>query len=365
MRVGIDYLPAVTHWPGVGRYARELVRALAPLRERPELALLDLGGEPRTIGEPWLGIEGHGRVTRVSRRTPRRAVNALHRVFGRGADRVLGGVDLFHRILPHYPPVSDAPQTMAVGELPPEGSEAEAELARVLGTLAGVLVASRFGADELVRRFDLPRERVHLVSLGCDHWRRELPEPPPRSGEPTLLVLGAVRPDRHHVTILAAFEELLAKREAARLVIVGGGTRTDRERFSSKLRFSPAHQAVEWIDEPDERALPRLVAEAWVLVHLSQGELTAVTPLEAFSFGTAVVTNPGGPFEEALGDEARTFDTGRGGRPDPSRLAEEIRAALATATDPDAHGRRVRVAEPFSWTASARRTVDAWSRVLA
>ena len=31
LRVGLDYLPATTHWPGVGRYVREFVRALVRL----------------------------------------------------------------------------------------------------------------------------------------------------------------------------------------------------------------------------------------------------------------------------------------------------------------------------------------------
>ena len=47
MRVGMDYLAAVTHPPGVGRYVRELVRAVVRLDERPALALFELGGGAR------------------------------------------------------------------------------------------------------------------------------------------------------------------------------------------------------------------------------------------------------------------------------------------------------------------------------
>ncbi len=366
MKVGIDYLPAVTHWPGVGRYARELVRALAALDDRPELALYDVGGEARTIGEPALGIAGSARVTRVSRRLPRRVVERWARLTGRGADRALGGVDLFHRVLSGYPPVGDVPQTMAVGELPPAKSAAEAELGALLGSLAGVLAPSRHGAAELVRRFDLAPERVHDVSLGCEHWRRDFAgPPPPKSGAPSLLVLGSVRPERRHALILAAFERLLAKDRAVRMVFVGGGEQGDRERLEGLLRFSSARDSVHWIRAPVERDLPGLVADAWVLVHLSEGELSAVTPLEAFSFGTAVVTNPGGAFAEALGAEARTFDAFWRKRPDVDLLAAEIRAALESATDAAAFERRIALASEFTWERSARRTVEAWRLVLA
>lgn len=363
MRVGIDYLPAVTHWPGVGRYARELVRALAPLEDRPELALLDVGGERRTIGEPWLGLAGARGVRRRSRRLPRRVLRVLARL-GRGADRALGGVDVFHSVLPGWPPVSAARRTLAVGELPPEGSPEEERLAGVLRELAGALAASRHGAAELARRFSLPPERVFDVSLGCDHWRRDYgAEPPPKAGAPSLLVLGALRRERRHDTILSAFEDLLAGGHAARLVVLGGGARADRERFSRNLAFSSARGAVEWVPEPAERDLPRRVAEAWVLVHLSRGELTAVTPLEALSFGTAVVTNPGGAFEEALGEEACYFDAERRGRPDAPELARAIRTALEGAADPQGFRRRVERAAPFTWERSARATVAAWRAV--
>ena len=49
MRVGIDYWTAPTHAPGVGRYVRELVRALARRPDAPELALLELGPGARGV----------------------------------------------------------------------------------------------------------------------------------------------------------------------------------------------------------------------------------------------------------------------------------------------------------------------------
>ena len=42
-RVGIDYLQAVSHAPGVGRYAREMVRALVRQANCPDLRLFEWG----------------------------------------------------------------------------------------------------------------------------------------------------------------------------------------------------------------------------------------------------------------------------------------------------------------------------------
>ena len=55
-RVGLDLWPATTHAPGAGRYARELVRALARLTAPPRLSLLDVGPGAR-IQASGLGLD--------------------------------------------------------------------------------------------------------------------------------------------------------------------------------------------------------------------------------------------------------------------------------------------------------------------
>ena len=92
--VGIDYLSAVTHPPGVGRYLRELVRALVRLEQRPELRLLEVGGGSRVMEGPPLGLAGAARVRRLRSRLPRRTLDLLSRM-GLGAARLLGGVGGF------------------------------------------------------------------------------------------------------------------------------------------------------------------------------------------------------------------------------------------------------------------------------
>ena len=97
MRVGLDYLPAVTHAPGAGRYARELVRALVRLEEPAglDLRLLQLGGARATIGEPALGLAGARVRPRLRRlRLPRRLAARI----GLTPERLLGRLDLFHRV---------------------------------------------------------------------------------------------------------------------------------------------------------------------------------------------------------------------------------------------------------------------------
>lgn len=364
--MALDYFPACTHWPGVGRYARELVRALVRQEKGPELILFDVGGQRRTIAEPALGISengrrlGGGRVRRLKLRLPRRLFDLGGKVLGLGADRLCGGVDVFHRMRPDWPKLGEARSTLAVPELPPAGSEAEAQLQRQLAEQDHLFVASQFGADELERRFSIERSRLHYVSLGCDHWLRDLDRPIER--QKRILVLGALREGRRHVEILSAFEELCRRKLADELFLAGGQGNV-QEVFLSRLRFSAARSMVTWMSEPDEARMPKLVAESSLMVHLSEGELSAVTPLEAFSFGVPVVVPNNGPFKEALGEEGHYFELPTTGKLDINELVRVCAEAIESSNDEQACARRRARAANYTWASSAERTVKAWTHV--
>lgn len=374
-RIGIDYLPAVCHAPGVGRYARELVRALVQLEACPQLALFEVGGGERLFDDAALGLDPvasrtveDGRsqmrparpVRRMRSRLPRRAVELLHRLTRVGADRLLGGVDLFHRVRPDYPPVSRALELLPVPELPARGSSADERLARALERADDALVFSDHYRREVARRYGLSSERVHRVPIGCDHWLRDLAHRTPEaSARPRLLVLGAVRRERHHAVILDAFERLRAGGCDAELLLVGRAGDA-AQAFRGQLAASPANAAVRWIDQPREADMPALVAGSSCLVHLAEDEGTAVTPLEAFAMGLDVVASRLPAFAEALGEQALLLEDGP---PVVERLADALACAIERRGPRLADARRARAAE-FSWRENARLTIDVWQRML-
>ncbi len=361
MRIGLDYLPASTHWPGVGRYARELTRALVLLPEAPRLRLFEWGAERRTIGERALGLAQAVRApVRFSARAPRRALDVLARV-GLGADRLLGGLDLFQRMHLRAPPLSRARCMWAAAELPPADSRAADELRVQLAELDGVLAASASCAAQLQREFGVEAARIHRVRTGCEHWRRELREVPARDEPATVIVLGALRGARQHAAILSAFELLHARARAARMLWIGprGDAAAELER---RIAASSARAALEWHAQPIEPRMPELMARASLLVHLSEGEQTPVTPLEACSFGTPVLASPLPAFVEALGEAAHWIESAAAA--DPAELARAMESALESTRDAAACARRVQLAREFSWEQNARATLAAYARCL-
>jgi glycosyltransferase involved in cell wall biosynthesis len=357
LRVGLDYGAGTRHAPGVGRYARELVRALAALApQRAELHLLDVGTAPRTLVEPALGLQGRPAVAqRLIGDVPRGAARLLARPLG--VESWFGGLDHVHQVLRPLWPVRRATSSLAVSELPRCGSAAEADLREALAQVDEVHVFSQHYREELGRRFELESERIVQVPVGCDHWKRELHSSEEAPTEDLILVLGAQRREREPLSVLRAFERLVALGREARLLFAGrrGDASAELERA---LETSPCRDRVRLASDVGEHELPGLVARASALVHLSAEEGTPVTPLEAFSVGTAVVATPLPAFLEALGSEACWVEAD-----ESEERASGVLRALERALE-DARGaaalRRIELASAFTWEACARATLEAW-----
>lgn len=363
MRVGIDYLPAVTHAPGAGRYARELVRALVRLEGRPEIALYEVGRAERTVEESALGLpQGDRTVQRLVSNRSRRFLERIPLARLSCADRALGGVDVFHHTSRILPRVKSARQTVAVAEVPYAGSIEENRLARSLALADAVLVFSAGTAKRLSQRFPVPAERIRRVAVGCEHWRRELRTVPRREEIPRVLVLGPIRKDRRHRRILRAFEDLIEQGLQAHLSIVGNGGDAEAElddlAAHSKVRLRIVRERA-----PSQAAIAALVARSSVLVHLVEGSETPVTPLEAFSMGTPVVASRIPAYEEALGGLAELVENARVDHASEV-LAEAIERAVRSAADPAACAARERLASAYTWERNARETVAVWESVV-
>lgn len=362
MRIGIDYLPAVSHAPGIGRYARELVRALVQLDSRPDLALFEVGRAPRTVDERSLGLSiGDPRVRRLAKRWSRRALGWIPFEFA-AADRLLGGVDLFHHVLVDAPRVAHARQTVSIAEIPPPNTPKEVELRALLARVDGVLVFSTESMRAIPERFATLPARLHRVHVGCEHWRRELAEFPPLEKPPLVLVLGAQSSARRHVAILRAIEVLLARNVEATLMMIGRPGNATRE-LRARLSESKAQEHVVAFAEKPESEMPALVARASVLVQLEDDAGTPVTPLEAFAVGVPVVASRLGVFEETFGRSAELVDNDEVVRA-PERLADAIERAITSAADDDARRRRMEIARAFTWERNARETLAVWRRLV-
>lgn len=352
----------------MGRYARELVRALVRLTDPPELALYEVGRARRSVDEDALGLPpgsgpGSSRVQRVRSSTPRRLARWSPLEAVRCADVALGGVDLFHHTSRSLPRVARARETLAVSEIPAPGTPEERVLRKSLARADAVLVFSRSARDLLERRFGIDPDRVHRVAVGCEHARRVLGEPPPRESIPRILALGPLHRGRRAPQLLRAFARLSEEGLMAHLHLLGDGgdAQKECERIAAEARVRL--RLVRQRSVP-EKELGSLIARASVVVHLVEDAATPVTPLEAFSLGTPVVASRLPVYEEALEGRAELVPNAEIDR-DPRALADAMLRAIRSATDPLACAARERCAEAFTWERNALETVRVWQEVLA
>jgi len=367
MRIAIDYTAAASHWPGVGRYGRELVRALVLRPDCPELVLFEHGGaQPLPIAALGLDAAPAGLVERVRLPGSRRLMKLRSAVGFGGLERRLGNVDLVHRAFIDMPPLRGLDYLAPLLEFGLRDAKRDAALARSLAPAKRVVVGSTAGRIEAVERlspYGFEAFRARSFTTGADHWLRAAK---PRTalenlaaGAPRFLVLGAVGSARRPLQILAGFEALVASLppDEAPVLHFDGRAGDAADAFKAALAASPARARVTWNPKPDEAALPELVAGSTTLVHLSRGELSPITALEALHFGVSVVASHLPAFEEALGDEVLVT-------PEAEVDAEALGAAMARGLRAglDEEARRVRqgVVAGHTWDVCAADHIAIW-----
>ncbi len=146
--------------------------------------------------------------------------------------------------------------------------------------LAGAHVCNSLSLrDRLQRRIRVPEERVFYIPNGVDtdffHPAGEAPDGP--SGEPSLLCIARMAPDKNHPLLLRAFARVLRQCPDAILHLVGEGREKARVQslaaapeLRGRVRFHPGnadvrpllHKAQVFVLASDYEGMPNVLLEA-------------------------------------------------------------------------------------------------------
>lgn len=368
MRVAIDYRPALVNRDGIGRYVRELVRAMAELGFDQHLGLFGYTFARTRYSIADLGI---GSAELVRLRFPSRWIPRMLGWLGKGADDLCGGADVFHHPQFNLLPVRSAVQVatihdciylLDVGFMHPESAQHVTNVAReMVRRCERILVPSEYVGAEVVMGLGAHPARVTHTPLGCDHVLRGLPpEGFDRPPEPYLLTVSRVDPRKNHIRMLAAFEMLVREGFPHRWIVAGPeGWRSGD--FERALRASPARERVEWRRFVPDTELPRLYARADLLLFASLNEGFGFPALEAMACGTPVVASCVTSLPEICGDAAFLVEP-----TDSERIFEAARRLLA---EPELaremRERGMQQARKFTWKACAKATLLAYQNATA
>lgn len=232
-----------------------------------------------------------------------------------------------------------------------------------------VIVCTQYMKEEVARSFDVPGDKIDIIYNGvttskfdfdfpeaeAQAWRAKFALP----HEKIVLYVGRfVREKGIHV-LLSAASAILAKDPSAKFVVVGGGNRTQFEKF---VRWYGLQDKVLFTGFMAGRNLLQTYRVADIAVFPSLYEPFGIVALEAMAAGAAVVaSDAGGLREVVLHDQTGTLHFAG----DAGSLAWAVLRVLA---DPARANRlkenaKARLQTDFNWTNIATKTIDVYDRV--
>lgn len=392
MHIGIDYTAAAWQGAGIGRYTRELARALVTRGGDLRFSLFyAAGGLPQN--SPYVAELRQICAARPNVRaipiplSPRRLTQLWQRLrLPLPVEVFTGRLDLLH--VPDFvPPPARAPTIVTIHDLSflvhPECAEPRlagylrAAVPRGLRRAAAVVADSRATQQDLARLLGVDAARVAVVYPGVSPRFRPLPreeiEPARRRlGLPERFVLfvSTLEPRKNLVRLIEAFARLetgdssaqagAAPMSSLKLVIAGRRGWLYDEIFATIARLNLGDR-VHILDFVDDNDLPSLYNLAWAFAYPSIYEGFGLPALEALACGTPVVTADNSSLPEVVGDAAVLVSAD-----DISSIA----SGLARAVADEPLRERLRAAGPerarsFTWARAADQIIDCYARLGA
>jgi glycosyltransferase involved in cell wall biosynthesis len=231
--------------------------------------------------------------------------------------------------------------------------------ARVARRCGPVMTGSQSSADDILRDFRVPADRVQVVPLGVDtrlfHPRGAQARVPGR----ILAVASADSPVKGVGTLLRAVSKLVTERDVHLIVVGRPAPGGPTEKLVAELALGDKVRFVTGISDTE---LAELAASAEIAVVPSLYEGFSLPAVEHMASGTPLVASRTGALPEVTGDAAVLVAPG-----DEQELAAALRRLHDTPAERDrlAAAALDRVAERFAWPAVAAATVAQYRNVIA
>jgi glycosyltransferase involved in cell wall biosynthesis len=371
LRIGMDYTAAVRQGAGIGRYTRELVRALARLDQDNDYVLLAAAGGQRLSDTAW----PPNFQTRSLPLSDRTLAILWHRLrLPLWVELATGPLDIFHSPDFVLPPLRRARTLVTVHDLSfiryPQCADAKlrAYLNKVVSRSVQradlVLADSQSTKDDLVELLRVEPARIEVVYPGVEDRFHPIEDQTllekvrARYGLPPkfILGLGTLQPRKNFTRLIKAFADL--RFADLRLVIAGGKGWLYEEIFATVARLGLEEKVVfpGFVADEDLPALYNL-ADLFVFPSLYEG--FGLPPLEALACGTPVITSDASSLPEVMGEAGLMVEA-----TDVGALAEAMGRVLEDdALREGMIARGMEQTRKFTWKRAASRLLDLYENL--
>lgn len=387
MRIGIDYTAAVQQQAGIGRYTRELVRALAKLDDAAKLNEANryvLFQANRGAQKPAGAWPDNFRVRSVPLTDHWLSILWQRLRLPIPVEVCAGPIDIFHSPDFVLPPVWRARTVLTIHDLSflttpetPDPSLREyltQAVPRAVARADHILADSRSTKDDLVAHMDVEPQRITVAYPGVDSRFRPLDEPASAEvcarvraryelSRPFILSVGTLQPRKNYPALIEAFARLCRGEEGwiddPPLLVIAGGEGWLYEEIYATVERLGVGDRVRFLGFVPDEDLPALYNAAEVLAMPSLYEGFGLPVLEALACGTPVVTSDVSSLPEVAGDAALLVPPddveGLSQALDRTLTDDELRATLRE--------RGLSQAQRFTWQRTAETALDVYRRL--
>jgi glycosyltransferase involved in cell wall biosynthesis len=323
VRIGIDYTSAVRQAAGIGRYTRNLIRALAGLDTENEYSLVVAGGwgEGDGLGS-WPG-NFRVRSWPLSDRWTHILWQRLRLPIP--VQVVTGGLDLYHSPDFVLPPVGSTPSILTVHDLsflrvpqffvPGFRAYLEKAVSRAVPRASHILADSESTRSDLMELFGIAPDRVTVLYPGVEPRFQpvrdveELQRVRTHYDLPEQFVLGlsTLQPRKNFDGLIRAFAQLATQYEDL-CVVVGGGRGwlyEDTLALPARLGLEGRVRFIGYVEDDD---LPGLYSLATAFAFPSWYEGFGLPVLEAMACGIPAVAANNSSLPEVVGQAGLLID---------------------------------------------------------
>jgi glycosyltransferase involved in cell wall biosynthesis len=374
MRILVDYTSAITQNAGIGRYTRNLVKAMLDLDHEDEFTLFsaDKPGQER-------GFPNAANVRAVVGPLSNKYMTTLWHRFRvpLPIETLTGRADVFHSPDYSVPPVARARTVVTVHDLAfithPECAVPSLRdyllrvTPRAIERADRIIADSQCTADDLVKLLGAPAAKVSAIYLGVDAGLRRVDDPQRRLAVaqmyglhgPFMLAVGTLEPRKNYPRLIEAFSRIRRVPEAPRhLVIIGrkGWMYEDIFETIDRLRLGDSVRVLENVTDADLAALYSM-ALASVTPSLYEG--FGLPPAEAMAYGLPVIVSDGGSLPEIVGGAGIVVPA-----TDIDALGSAMLRLASDATLRAEYAQRSLLrAKRFTWEDTARRTLNIYQQL--
>ncbi len=377
----LDIRTDTAHFPGIGRYVRNLALQMAPLLHEDEtLVLLSNSDNPPLLSE-LKSVSRRVKACRVSAspfsiRQQRQIPTKLRAIARDNHD-----VPVYHSSYVLMPYRTPCPTILTIYDLIalkyPHSVSLQARITLPLANWLALRASQRVIAisdatcNDLLSHYRVDSDKVVTIPLAADdrYWPRNESEQwevraTYKLEGPFFLYVGINKPHKNLTRLIAAYARLHGlvddPTELPKLVIAGAWD----ERYNSIKAIANHHsldESLRFLGRIEEEKLPALYSAATAFVYPSLYEGFGLPILEAMACGAPVACAHNSSLPEVAGDAAYYFDA-----EDTELITMALHALASSAglrNSLSENGRRQ--VQRFSWTRTASQTLELYRALLA